>query len=89
MRIGDHVLVRLSPGVERPMVVTFVGAFNSEPRICGSVFCEPEDHRTEAFAGRHILGDPAQFHGRPTVHTPVVYAFMLREGAGIREWRRA
>lgn len=86
-RVGDVVLVRLSAEIERPLMVTFV----SRPegvRICGTLHCEPEDHRTDAFCGAHPLGDMAQIYGRPTVHTPVVYAFMLQEGNGIREWRR-
>ena len=87
VRGGDIVYVRLSPAIERPLIVTFISRPDGT-RICGTLFCEPDDHRTDAFIGARTPGDVAQLYGRPTVLQPTVYAFMLKEGSGVREWRR-
>jgi hypothetical protein len=95
-QVGDLVFVQLDPGVFRPLLITATptitlvidGTPQTQFRISGTLFCEPEDHSTSAI---RTLGtgtrDPARFHGRPERLTPCIYAEALAEGPGLGQWQ--
>lgn len=98
-RIGDTVLVCLLRGIYRPLMVTRACVVpihqiglpgpQEEFRLSGVIFCEPEDHNTDALrGGAERPHDPARIHGRPDRLTPYAYAEALAPGDGIGQWRR-
>lgn len=83
VEIGDTVLVKLDESIRRPLIVTQVKA----GRVCGTLFCEPDDHTTSGIRTVGQTGtDPARIVGRPDRHATAVYAEFLSEGMGLGQW---
>jgi hypothetical protein len=90
IQVGAIVLVGLGFDRWRPMIVSAAAwdAKINAQRLFGSVFCEPEDHNTDALRG--ILTthtNPVKFTGRPDRHNPVVYAEEVPYGVAPGCWR--
>jgi hypothetical protein len=97
IEVGDIVLLKLDESIRRPLLVSWVGQVDValpsarephyEPRVSGTLFCQPDDHATPAI---RTLGegspDPARITGRPDRLLPQCYAEYVREGMGIGEW---
>lgn len=100
VQVGDIVLVLIDAGERRPMLVTAASTVvvrpahgttpeQSEFRLNGTIFCEPDDHSAHAFRGGiDKQGDPARLHGRPDRVHPLAYGECLAQGSKLGQWIR-